>query len=164
MLFEWILKTVQVVIDRFGLLHPGELADCHGIHVLSAPMKRIHGGLIVMLSMPLVVLNDSLPHHRQLGALLHEVAHKVLHPGTNRFMDNPYIKNRCGKYELEAHLFALIYALMWDRQGFEDSGYNVKTFAEMYGLSRSAADVVAREIETRGPVVLEALGLEVPSL
>ncbi|NHM28915.1 MULTISPECIES: ImmA/IrrE family metallo-endopeptidase [Desulfofundulus] len=161
-MFGRIFKQVSDLISRCGLLHPRELADYCEVNVLYVPTKRLRGGFIDIPDGAIVVVSPLLPRFKRYGILLHEVAHKILHPGTNRFMDHAYIRYSCGKYELEAHLFALIYAVLWDREGFEECEYDPHRFADKYGLSPQAADVVAREIEVRGPEVLKALGYKVP--
>lgn len=159
MLFDRILNKVMELVSRYGLLHPRELADYCGVHVINVPTKRVRGGFFAIPGLPVAAVSLLLPYPHQIGVLLHEVAHRVLHPETNRFMDNVYIKNSYGRFELEAHLFALIYAILWDRQGFEDCGYDVYRFAGIYGLSQRAADVVNRELQARG---LGVLGIGIP--
>lgn len=141
-MFERILKEVKILIDRYGLLHPSDLADRCGLFILRVPFRRVHGISLSLGDFRVVAINPSLPAERQYGALLHETAHQVLHPGMVGFFieANPF--ERPTKYELEAHLLTLLYALRWDRWGFEECGCDVFRFAEMYGLPYRAAEIV----------------------
>ncbi|MQL51784.1 hypothetical protein GFC01_05805 [Desulfofundulus thermobenzoicus] len=159
-MFDWILEIVMRIIKQYGLLNPGELADYLEINdVLSVPVRIIHGGIFNTFALPIVLLSSDLSDRRRIGCFLHEIFHRVLHPGMNRLMDDVYIINRSEKLELEAHMGALIYAIMWDKEGFEDCCYNVYRFAEMYGLSQSAAYYVDKGIQKNG---LEIFGITPP--
>ena len=140
-MFDRILKTVNTLIGKYGLLHPSALAERCGLFVLRVPYRRVHGVSLSLGGLRVVAIDPSLPIQRQNGALLHETGHQVLHPGTVGFFveANPF--ERPTKYELEAHLFALLYALRWDRWGFEECGCDVFRFAGMYGLPHMAAEV-----------------------
>lgn len=139
MIFRRILKTVKCLIDLHGLLHPRELAERLGLAVLEVPYRRFKG-MSFEFELPVVTVDSALPVKRQYGALLHEIGHQVLHPGTTRFLveANPF--ERPTKYEIEAHLFTLVYALLWDKYGFEECGYDVYRFAGMYGVPQGVAD------------------------
>lgn len=142
-MFDRISKIVYSLVGKYGLLHPFDLAERCGIFVLRVPYRRVHGVSLSLGGLRVVAIDPSLPAQRQNGALLHETGHQVLHPGMVGFFveANPF--ERPTKYELEAHLFALLYVLRWDRQGFEECGRDVFRFAGMYGLPKRAAEVAA---------------------
>jgi len=146
-MFERISKEVKILIERYGLLRPSELAEHCGLFVLRVPYRRVHGVSLSLGGLRVVTVDPSLPAQRQNGALLHETGHQVLHPGTVGFFieANPF--ERPTKYELEAHLFALLYALRWDKWGFEECGCDLFRFAGVYGLPYRAAEVVAWNFE-----------------
>lgn len=141
-MFERISKEVKILIEKYGLLHPFNLAERCDIFVLRVPYRRVHGVSLSLGGLRVVAIDPSLPAQRQNGALLHETGHQVLHPGMVGFFveANPF--ERPTKYELEAHLFALLYALRWDRWGFEECRYDVFRFAGMYGLPKRAAEIL----------------------
>lgn len=157
-MFDWIFKVVMKIISQYGLLRPEDLADYLKINdILPVPVRLIHGGIFNTFATPIILLSADLNDYQRIGCLLHEIFHRVLHPGTNRLMDVAYIINQSEKFELEAHLGALIYAIMWDKEGFENCRYDVYRFAEMYGLSRSAAYRVDEAIREKG---LQIFGVE----
>lgn len=162
MMFDRILKTVKSLIEKHGLLHPREMAERCGLLVLEIPYRRLHGISFFLAGLRVIAVDSSLPPYRKNGTLFHEITHQILHPGMTRFFIETIPTKRPARYELEADLGGLIYALMWDRQGFVDCGYNVYRFAELYGFCRAAADLVISNLETRGPELLRIMGYEVP--
>lgn len=118
-MFERISKSLNLLIETQGLLHPRDLAERLGLTVLEIPYRRLSSISLNFEDVPFVAVDSTLPVYQQNGALLHEVAHQVLHPGTTRFFIEVHLFERQGKYEMEAHLFALLYTLRWDEEGFE---------------------------------------------
>jgi len=136
--FDRVAGLVERLFAIFGPLSPHDLAGTLGIEVRELFYRGINGfswrskegGERVVL------VSAALSRRKKDGVLLHEVAHQLLHEGVSRF----YLENdplgRVDKYEVESHLFALLYALRWDREGFEECGYDIYRFAEQYGVSK----------------------------
>ncbi|RJO62803.1 MAG: ImmA/IrrE family metallo-endopeptidase [Dehalococcoidia bacterium] len=145
--FHKIFAIVKSVISRYGLLPPEELAGGFNVVTLDVNTKQVRGCSMTIAGRRLIALNSSLSNQYRRGVLLHEVGHFLLHPGVNRFFLERSTFFQPGRYETEADLFALTYLLLWNRDGFEECGYDVFRFAECYGLSRRAAEVVYGEVE-----------------
>ncbi|MGB9803493.1 ImmA/IrrE family metallo-endopeptidase [Desulfofundulus sp.] len=159
-MFDWVFKNVMQIIEQYGLVSPKDLADCVGINdILVVPTRILHGGIFDTFAAPLILLSTDLMDYKQIGCLLHEVFHQVLHPHTNRLMNNPYIINCSGRFEVEANVGALIYAIFWDKDLFEQLEYNVFRFAEIYGFPYDAAYHVDLGIQKNG---LEIFGITPP--
>lgn len=145
---------MEAVVARHGLLSPGELLEAVA-DVVFVPLRhgRIRGASHLNgVDRPLVVINASLLGRKLDGAFLHEGGHIVLHPWANRLFLQGRTLFLPGRYETEADVFALAYALKWDREGLEECGRDALRFAGMYGLPRAvpyAREAAARVLGTR---------------
>ncbi|MEW6424320.1 MAG: hypothetical protein AB1523_06155 [Bacillota bacterium] len=66
---------------------------------MQIPYRRVHGLSLSFGGLRVVAVDPSLPAQRRNGALLHETAHQVLHPGTVRFFVEENLFERPTKYE-----------------------------------------------------------------
>lgn len=145
-LLKRALKAAASLIEKHGLLHPRELAERCEMLVLEIPYRYVGGLSLDFAGARVVAVDPLLPASQQNGILLHEIGHQVLHPGVAGFFIESNPLERPAKYELEAHLFALVYLLLWDRRKLEECGNDVFRFAGYYGLPRRAAEVVYEEL------------------
>jgi len=108
---------------------------------VKVPMKSVRG---MVLGSFLIGVNSEMPLPWQHGVVLHECGHYVLNSGENRFFLERATSQLSGRREMEANLFALLYLLEWDKEGFERFGGDLYRFASEYGLPLQAAEAVLR--------------------
>lgn len=138
--FDRVARAVEKLFVVHGPLPPTDLAEALGIAVIEIPYRGIKGVSINMWGLNAVTVSAHLSPYQKDGALLHEIAHQLFHGGTACFYLESDPLGRATKYEAEAHLFVLLYALRWDKQGLEECGYNLYRFAGMYGVPRRVVD------------------------
>ncbi len=131
---SWIAGEIEMLIAIYGLLPPSELAEQHGLLVLKLSLRRAKGFSLTLDGTRAVAVNSSLPPLEQDGVLLHEIGHRVLHPGLARFFVEEQTRYPLSKFERQANIFALLYAIRWDMQRLEECGTDIGRFAKMYGL------------------------------
>jgi|GEM_PF-5889506 len=138
---EKVMCEVDRTVYKHGLLSPERLAEALFDGVLRVPLP--HGHIRGMVCGDVLLVNSNQPYWRIIGTLLHECGHREMHPAINQlfFHFHTYLFN--SRFELEADMYALIYAARWYEYGPCGCG-NLYELAHALGIPAHVADTVAR--------------------
>ncbi|MFJ7756280.1 ImmA/IrrE family metallo-endopeptidase [Peribacillus muralis] len=102
-----IKAKVKRLILQYGENDPFKLAKALGVRVEYENLGNIYGYYINLNDVPIIKINENLPHAKQIFTCCHELSHYVLHPDVNA----PFLTNHTlfctDTIEKEAHSFAL---------------------------------------------------------
>lgn len=129
MLMNWITKEVRNLIKKYDTTDPFELADYLNYIVIPYPFKSIRGMLLVVDGTTCIGVNSSLSRKLQGLVVLHEIGHRLLHPGMNYFMLIENTLFPAGKFEHQANRF-VAELLLGERQPY--AGETIYEFAARY--------------------------------
>lgn len=135
-----MVQKVNETVDKYGLLSPEDLADTlfEAVLRVSMPNGKIRG----VIYNNLLILNQNQPSWHLIGSMIHESGHHELHAGINQLFYHNYTYFSNDRYELEADIYGLIYAIRWYEYGLEGSAGNLYDFAKLLGLHPYAAHMV----------------------
>lgn len=102
---------VRVLAQKAAKKHntrdPFRIADDLGMVVVSAPLVGIRGLRQYVNRRVVIYINNSLDENQQRLVCAHELGHHYCHRGMNRYFMDRNTNMVAGKYENEAHRFAL---------------------------------------------------------
>lgn len=98
--------------SKYDTRDPFAIADDLGCIVMYVRLKKLRGFYRYMKRCHIIFINDSLDEVQRRLVCAHELGHMLLHRGLNRFFMDSRTFVVTGKYELDAHHFAvdLIYS------------------------------------------------------
>lgn len=134
-----IVRKVNGTIRKYGLLSPEDLAKTLFDAVLKVSMP--YGHIRGMSYENLAVVDANQSPWYLVGSMVHESGHQELHAGINRIFYQYYTYFPLDKYELEADIYGLVYAVRWYVEADEPVG-NLYDFARLLGFSLEAASRV----------------------